>query len=540
MFKTIVDKIDAIQMHKDFGNDREIFLTKLNLFFSEIKHFRKSCVEEELIIDEQFKKLQEDCNNHILISIKMKEELELRDIEIKTLNKKIIKLEEDDNKIKVLSITPSIEENFNKFLKAFNDISTIKIGEFTTILQNFENKIISQSNFTSREIIDELVYELTEKFENLFNKNENIDIIKKLIISEISIIKTDIDKYHKYSVNLRQNSSDISFILLQTQKEIEKINKEKIETISLLEKQLHNLNKEIIKSTQNVALINSKFNNATLILKNIFNYYLDDHYQKDIEECFSDQDLNIEKANILAKLIKSCLYYKFSIQIMEYAKANLQENNKKNIDVNQMINQLNVVGNCLPKVNELISVLINYNTLLSNSVSNEQPDHSDRLKILEDTLKEKDKTIMNFIIQNEELLNLNKEKSQRNSDEFDDERFTTLQLENQRLKEQKILIKKQTEEMIKKVKNDLKADEFLVDKRIIGSFIMKVMDKTSSKNIRLSILDTLANVIGFNNEERKKLGLNPLFNQPSIYNPSSSEKLKEISIDLYNLIECLN
>ena len=91
--------------------------------------------------------------------------------------------------------------------------------------------------------------------------------------------------------------------------------------------------------------------------------------------------------------------------------------------------------------------------------------------------------------------------------------------------------------MLTKFKNDLKDSEYLIDKRIVSSFVIKVLDKSNKKKIRLTVLDTLANFLGYNNDERKIIGLSPNNSQNlNSYNPSSTEKIKEISNDLYNFI----
>ena len=117
------------------------------------------------------------------------------------------------------------------------------------------------------------------------------------------------------------------------------------------------------------------------------------------------------------------------------------------------------------------------------------------------------------------------------------EKNEKLEIDNKKLLDQKMEIKKHTEEVLVKFKNDLNDTEYLIDKRIVSSFVIKVLDKSNKKKIRLTVLDTLANFLGYNNEERKIIGLGPNSSQNvNSYNPSSTEKIKEISNDLYNFI----
>ena len=53
------------------------------------------------------------------------------------------------------------------------------------------------------------------------------------------------------------------------------------------------------------------------------------------------------------------------------------------------------------------------------------------------------------------------------------DRLSNLEAENLKLKEKKLEIKKHAEEVLIKVRNDLKDTEYLIDKRIISSFLFK-------------------------------------------------------------------
>jgi chromosome segregation ATPase len=111
----------------------------------------------------------------------------------------------------------------------------------------------------------------------------------------------------------------------------------------------------------------------------------------------------------------------------------------------------------------------------------------------------------------------------------------SLELENKNLKEQKDKMKKYSEEILFKVKNDLKDTEFLIDKRMISNILIKYFDKSANDKLKIALLDTLANFMGYNNDERKKIGLTP--NNVVIPTTNSdNDKLKELSDQLYNFI----
>ena len=115
-------------------------------------------------------------------------------------------------------------------------------------------------------------------------------------------------------------------------------------------------------------------------------------------------------------------------------------------------------------------------------------------------------------------------------------RYEKLEQENIILQTQKNELKEQTKDFLLKVKNDLKEVEFMVDRRLICNFVLKALDKSTQKKIRLTVLDTLSNFLGFNNDERRKIGLNPNSGNNPTYTPSSNEKAREISEELYNYV----
>jgi len=113
-----------------------------------------------------------------------------------------------------------------------------------------------------------------------------------------------------------------------------------------------------------------------------------------------------------------------------------------------------------------------------------------------------------------------------------------LDQENIKLKEQRDNIKKHAEEIVVKVRKDLQDTEYLIDKRIISDFLFKYFDKTKNDKIKQSLLDYFSNLMGYNNDERKQIGLPPRDYSISTTTSTSStnDKLKDLSDDLYNFV----
>jgi hypothetical protein len=542
MFDQIIEKIDVLirmKIEKELGIETFDF-SKFDLFFTELGNLKENCMKVKINLEdyENLKRTEYEYKSGLDTSKLMQEAIEQHDSEIKKLNKKILYLEEDLRKEKSLTDIPVIEEYLVSFLETYNKITSSKINEFTSnlgeLVKQHENNLLDRGlefDEEKEKFFSEIKKKINSEFEEILHRNENIILVEEFLKKEIVKSKENIEKYYKYSINLRENSSEISSSLLETQKELDKVKKEKLETINSLEKQFIKSETENVELKRINALLLTKFNNARFMIKNIFNYYLDDTYQNDIESCFLDQDINLEEASNLQKKIRNSVHYNFSLNLLESLRLKIDD---KSEVIKLMKLNLRPGNNCLQTMVKFMMKLIENDDMINNSeLFNKSAYQSERVRNLEDTLKEKDETIMNFIKQNEELLR----RTPRSSREVNVEQYLTLETENKKLKEQKDIIKKNTEEIIKKVKKNMVGNEYLVDKRIVGGLIFKILDKNTKKSIRLSILETLASMIGFENDERRKLGLKPIsLERHSFYQTASTEKINEISDDLYNII----
>lgn len=106
--------------------------------------------------------------------------------------------------------------------------------------------------------------------------------------------------------------------------------------------------------------------------------------------------------------------------------------------------------------------------------------------------------------------------------------------ENIELKKREIDIKKEMDNLIKKVNNDLKDTEFLIDKRVISSVLVNYFDKNTNDKIKENLLETLSKIMEYSNEDRKKMGLKPI-NIPQT-NKNEKDQFQSVSEGLYNFI----
>ena len=101
------------------------------------------------------------------------------------------------------------------------------------------------------------------------------------------------------------------------------------------------------------------------------------------------------------------------------------------------------------------------------------------------------------------------------------------------MKDQKYYIKKQADDVLQTLKLDLKDSEFYLDKRIISRFVFKYFDKDSNESLKYAVLDAFANFFGYNNDERKAIGLKQT-NFISSNTNLASEKIK-LLMNIQNL-----
>ena len=208
---------------------------------------------------------------------------------------------------------------------------------------------------------------------------------------------------------------------------------------------------------------------------------------------------------------------------------------KDSINYNSEIN----INKIVEKLNFELNEYRNENIKLNETIENLKSEKEQNTEIFK-------KQIMEMAIEIETLKEINRlhEDRLQNEPELNkniedlEKMITDLELENKHLKEQKDKMKKYSEEILIKVKNDLKETEFLVDKRMISNLILKYFDVSTSEKLKHALLDTLANFMAFNNSERRQIGLGILNNnnQAKSTSNASTDKLKDLSDDLYNFI----
>ncbi len=407
---------------------------------------------------------------------------------------------------------------FKVFEKILNELNNINY-EFKSIDQfySFSEKLLTDDN----NILNRFIVELLEAYENqsktIIELKENLrkskDMIeegkktdqetKELLTKQISKLQGDCKEYGKTEKSLRETIDSLENNLKEEKSEVVKMNTK----YKNLKQNFDNLEKEFNSVKENLESVNQK--NELYKLEN-----------SELMEKFKDKsnELQNEKENFEVLLSEN---KELQAQAKELDKARVLIREKADL-LNSKDIEINKLKNSYQSLEDIFENLKDQQEKEKESLKQQLLDSIDKKNELEMTMK---------------ILEEKQTQSQQVSllvNQLND-RINDLESENNKLKEQKAEIKRHAEEVLIKVKNDLKDTEFLIDKRIISNFLLKYLDKSSNDKIKSAVLDTLSNFLGFTNEERKKVGLSPSTGM-NFSGVSQTDKLKDISDNLYNFI----
>jgi hypothetical protein len=317
-----------------------------------------------------------------------------------------------------------------------------------------------------------------------------------------------------------------------------------------------------------------KFENTRNLLKNILNVYLEESFFKPaIDACFLNDDINFEEVLKLSKVIKINVYVKAYVYIIKnvlcpklkqidhfeelYNKIsdlNFDFVDEEELyefaetiktDENNLINMIftEVLAKC-EEINEKFGKMqFENNNLKINNKNLES-----KLNKIEKEFEEEITRSKDFLVRHNEItekLQISHEKEietlTQNYNSILNEhknKIELLQEEAKKLETQKYHLKKHSEDTIFKLKEQWVDTDQMIDKRLIANCVLKYFDKKNKdKKIQQIVLDTLANYLEFNNDERKLIGLTPS-NLSSKYHSTTaaSVKIKEVSENFINFL----
>jgi chromosome segregation ATPase len=303
---------------------------------------------------------------------------------------------------------------------------------------------------------------------------------------------------------------------------------------------------EIITSIQNekneIKLYLDKANKDVMTLEKANEQLL--KAQDDYESSLSKLNDDIIKETKLKEEVLT--------KITEYVKENDDLKSeiaqlKKDIELyninNESLNEKN--AEILYKDEQIEKMKSSYK-FLEDTYLKYQKDKNDEINLYKTQILE----LSNQLTVNKEINNINQQKEEYEKTYIDkieqlNNQIDVLEKENNVLKEKEMQIKKKTNDLIKKVENDLKDTEYMIDKRIISSVLVSYFDKNTSAKVKESLLETLSGFMEYGNEDRKKMGLKPIAipssslnnnGNSNTSNTNHNDKLKTLSDGLYDFI----
>ena len=69
------------------------------------------------------------------------------------------------------------------------------------------------------------------------------------------------------------------------------------------------------------------------------------------------------------------------------------------------------------------------------------------------------------------------------------------------------MIRQEAETLLQRIETQIKATDSMIDKRIISTFLLNYLSEKNNSKIKNQMLRALAEMLGFNQEQRIKVGL---------------------------------
>jgi len=557
-------------------------LTKINIDTKTEFHKSTTKISE---LDLKLKKLNE--NNDNLTSKLIEMEKNLNEIlkKLEATSQKVVTykhtlkqiflifLEEDIFIDKIEKCFKNSEEDADKFFDEVYKLSSYISPKFTLSVYKslLNNEILNRLNKYNLEVDLDIIFnnkrefksceefiETIDKVKNSFPIQKTIDelinYIEKLAksiqthLKQQNELKDTIKKLKDQLDESKKNDSDKSETLHKQLAKMQQDFKEFNKTEKLLKDTIETLENSLRDSKYETEKFSTRLKNQT----------------KSNEELTKDFESYKEKCNLLTH---KCDTFKLeNAELIEKLMQKQDENSFESERTKQLLKDreaLNSKTTELEQLKELLRSKIEMAATQEKEITSLKNSYRNLEDLMENIRSKEERTIeitkselnqlklkleeQTTICRKQEELLITSEIERKEYQEIKEKLFY-LEKDNIQIREQKDTIKKHAEGIVNKVKNDLKDTEFLIDKRIISDFLFKYFDKSKNEKLKLTLLDYFSNLMGYNNDERKIIGLPPSnfanniksntesINSVKAITNQANDKLKEISDDLYNFI----
>ena len=471
------------KLRKDVEKSREKILnddfneSKRNnyILYNKINNYAKELKEK----DDEIKRIKS--RNDYLIKL-----LKDNESKLNIKNSQLNKLKEEN--ILSKNKLSELQNNYNNLLLQTNNLNNFQLNQGQNIINyNNINDFNDESNDEKYKILE---MKIKNSQDEIRTKNININLLNRKIEFLNSILSQKneiIQKLQKEKTNLNKTSTNITSKNL----ELNKILNQKHEDIIQFQKSIIEKEKKIKQLTDYITKLKSSQNNAQNISqKQSVNLISDD--EKESNHIFNINKLfkiNEIKYNIIQKGINNLDYIKEQ-------RENVIKINKSNKTIEKLNNDIKVINDEFKKYKTKAELDIknlekkvmdeknNYNTKIEEYLKNVKS-LTDKLNKLEQEKKDNEKKINLLNIENKKLIEEKNEKEE-------EETLNKIELinENEKNKEEIILLKQQIETLNKKLElrnKDIKDINIDLENKIISlnEEINKYKDTISKKDISL-------------------------------------------------------
>lgn len=391
----------------------------------------------------------------------LEEKLSVHDREFKELRDQL------ENSKKLIDKENSEVENLIKVKEQFE----VDAYKNSGLIKELKDKILScESELESTKAVNET--QGKDDLENLrCEKNSLESQLEKLSSEKINLI-TDVDRLKNLVNELNQEIENHKLSNSRLLTEINESTTQSLDEIKNESKELNNKIKEQAEAIEINKQLTSKLESS--LLEN-------DNQIKEMNKEIQEKDSLIKSAGSEFKGIFQAESYYLKKEI-ESLKQEIDLLKEENVNLNLTIQEKNeIIINLQNKANE-IEEACNLKIEIAEEETNK--------KLLEMDLQIQD--LRDKVIQNAE--------SSR-----EDEKVNILNSKYVDLKEK-------CSDFVGILQCELKDFEFYVDKRLVINFLFKYFDKNSNEKLKYSLLETLANLLSFDSDDRRKLNLTTLNN----------------------------
>mmetsp|Transcript_41879 Transcript_41879/g.55211 ORF Transcript_41879/g.55211 Transcript_41879/m.55211 type:complete len:94 (+) Transcript_41879:2430-2711(+) len=80
-------------------------------------------------------------------------------------------------------------------------------------------------------------------------------------------------------------------------------------------------------------------------------------------------------------------------------------------------------------------------------------------------------------------------------------------MERDKLEAERDEMKRYASELVEKVKNEVEGKEYMIDRRMINTFLVQFLNPKSDEGTKHHMMQSMSKILGFTMEEKQALGL---------------------------------